>query len=862
MMVELTLVAKVTVVFAVAIGAAWVTRSARASLRSLILASAFAIVFLLPIGSAVAPARQVEIPVSYAATFLIEEMTVEPERASVPAPQLSVKPPRPISLPSFTAMARTAWIAGAVVFVVPLVVGLWRTRRLRRGSRTWVHGQRVAAHLSGGPGSRCVRVLLHDQILAPMTCGWMRPVILMPADAGEWAASDARQALLHELEHIRRHDWPIQVLARVTCALYWFHPAAWLAWRQLRLESERACDDAVVARADSTAYAEQLVSLARKLSQHSPVPLLSMADRRTLSVRVSSILSRTAARGRVGRRGMAFILGGAVALALAIAPVRAVHLQEILKDAIRIPVATEGASFEVASVKPNLPDDRLRVNDWQPMTGRLTLRNLTPQTMLTIAYATTATLFLPDDRLLGVPDWARQERFTIEAVAGRPVTTAEMQRMLRRVLVERFGLRVHVEQREESALRLTMARADRRLGPDLRPADETNCKSAHRPRGGSEAWGPQSLTCTTIDLLALELSERLGRPVLNQTGLTGNFDGTLSYAPSAEELTAIYRLTPSELPPAAMTGPALPTALREQLGLALESTRAAIDVLVVDHIDRPTSNDAPGRGDAVAGQAGAPAAFDVASIRLNTSGSETSRGPMIQPGNRLLAQNVAARAFIATAYGLQWAQIVGGPGWLDSEYWDVEARAPETASAEDVRAMMRTLLAGRFGLVSRHETRQQEVYMLTPTGSKRPTPGLRAAADPCSPIQPARLAVVFTPGSPVPGGAPVGEPVVSLSSPPRCQRMSFPGFIAARQIRMPEFAVMLTWFARRPVIDRSGMAGEYDIDLTFAPDPALSTGDAVSLFTAIQKQLGLKLEATSGPVDVLVIDSAEQPGPN
>lgn len=176
--------------------------------------------------------------------------------------------------------------------------------------------------------------------------------------------------------------------------------------------------------------------------------------------------------------------------------------------------------------------------------------------------------------------------------------------------------------------------------------------------------------------------------------------------------------------------------------------------------------------------------------------------------------------------------------------------------------MLRALLAKRFGLVARHETRQQEVYMLTPTDGRRSTPGLRVAADPCAPIQPARLAVVFTPGSPAPGGAPTGEPVVSLSNPPRCQRMSFPGFIAARQVEMPEFAAMLTWFARRPVIDRSGMAGEYDIDLTFAPDPALSTGDAVSLFTAIQEQLGLKLEATRGPVDVLVIDSADRPRPN
>jgi uncharacterized protein (TIGR03435 family) len=260
------------------------------------------------------------------------------------------------------------------------------------------------------------------------------------------------------------------------------------------------------------------------------------------------------------------------------------------RAALRIPISTEGRPFEVVSVKPNDPDDRLRVNDWQPVAGRLTLRNLTPKVMLTFAYADRATLFLPDDRLVGVPEWADQERFTIEATAGRSVTAAEMQRMLRRVLVERFGLKVHLERREQSAYRLTLARADRRLGPNLQRADEAKCDETTRPHSGSEQWGPLELVCITIDLFSLGLAERLDRPVVNQTGLTGIFNGTLSYSPSAEELAAIYRLAPSELPPAAFTGSSLITALREQLGLRLESTRATIDVLVIDRVERPTEN--------------------------------------------------------------------------------------------------------------------------------------------------------------------------------------------------------------------------------------------------------------------------------
>ena len=321
---------------------------------------------------------------------------------------------------------------------------------------------------------------------------------------------------------------------------------------------------------------------------------------------------------------------------------------------------------------------------------------------------------------------------------------------------------------------------------------------------------------TTIDLLAADLSERLGRPVLNQTGLTGLYDGTLSYAPSAEELAVIYQLTPSELPPAAHSGPSLTTALQEQLGLKLESTRAAIDVLVVDGLERPTPNDAPLPSTPQGASAGQRLSFEVASVRQNKSGSPISRGPMIQPGNRLVAQNVMARVLITTAYRLRHEQVVGGPAWLDTDLWDIEARARENASLEDVHAMLRTLLAERFGLVARRETRQQDLYALVAAGGGRTTPGLRPAATPCASLRlPTRLPTV----SPDSVSAFDSEPTVTLGNTPKCERRMLPGFIGASQITMPEFAATVTMFARRRVVDRTGLKGEYDIDLDVCPGP-------------------------------------------
>jgi TonB family protein len=131
------------------------------------------------------------------------------------------------------------------------------------------------------------------------------------------------RAIVHELEHVKRGDWLSHCFARAVCAVYWFHPLVWIALRRLALEAERSCDDAVLRRSEATAYADQLVGIAQRLSS-AKSPLLAMANRADLATRVRAALDSRQRRGRAGARAVALACLGAAALILTMSPLRMV----------------------------------------------------------------------------------------------------------------------------------------------------------------------------------------------------------------------------------------------------------------------------------------------------------------------------------------------------------------------------------------------------------------------------------------------------------------------------------------------------------------------------------------------------------
>jgi uncharacterized protein (TIGR03435 family) len=266
--------------------------------------------------------------------------------------------------------------------------------------------------------------------------------------------------------------------------------------------------------------------------------------------------------------------------------------------------------------------------------------------------------------------------------------------------------------------------------------------------------------------------------------------------------------------------------------------------------------------------------FEVASIKK--SPPPGNGGTFINTGSRKgstwTAANATLRMLVVNAYFPRYqmaGQIIGGPSWFEDDRFDITAKMDAAASADDVRAMMRALLADRFKLSTHAETRELSVYALVVARSdSRLGSQLKPLDVDCVALQEARRRGE----APIPPRKP-GEP------PPPCMSMMMFGPVSRVEssgITMEALISSLSSFTGRPVIDRTGLKGYYSLKLEFAGEPgvagpfgngpagpaAAASSDAASIFSAIVDQLGLKLDARREPVDVLVIDRAEQPTPD
>jgi uncharacterized protein (TIGR03435 family) len=239
---------------------------------------------------------------------------------------------------------------------------------------------------------------------------------------------------------------------------------------------------------------------------------------------------------------------------------------------------------------------------------------------------------------------------------------------------------------------------------------------------------------------------------------------------------------------------------------------------------------------------------EAASIKPNSSAGPCENSIRYIPGGRINAKNVPLRFLIRSAYRVRDFQITGGPAWIDAVRYDVTAKAIEGVPQDQLPIVMQAMLADRFKLILHRETKELPVYRLMAAKQGIKLSESKAACVESAPGQPNTCGTIVT-------------GVNGLN---------------AEKIDMKQLANGLSGILARNVIDKTGFTGAFDVHLKFARDeatagltairgpgcgPAQSALDpaAPSIFTALQEQLGLRLESAKGPVEVLVIDHAEPP---
>ncbi len=484
------------------------------------------------------------------------------------------------------------WLAGVLVFWVRLVGGWVVTARMRsmlvrRAPPEW---QEILGRLSERMGlSRPVRLLISALVQVPTVVGWLRPVVLVPVGAlGGLPAEQLEALLLHELAHIRRHDYLVNILQSVAEALLFYHPAVWWVSGHIRAERELCCDDmAVAVSGDPLTYARALA----QLESYRPPPFSAAvaANGGSLSNRIARLLGQSRPPVRTG-------LGPGV-----------------LTVALLLLAAAYGL-FAQSATHPTFQSVSIRQSafNWSERFQHPFGLGADASLLLLIqfAYATHNAPYaghiipLPASQIIGGPPWIDSEGWDIVA-KSQPADSKQYLRMWQTLLADRFKLRLHRETRDLPIYVLTAAEsgfklpAPRNLGCVSFPAGT----KPHQVPGKVDCGyisgpGSQPACCTMrgrklhmADLIG-ELASILDRPISDHTGFTGEFDVDLSFSPDPALQGFGFGPgdPPAARPPANPNLPNIVAALQQQLGLKLAPAKGPVEVLVIDHAEKPAAN--------------------------------------------------------------------------------------------------------------------------------------------------------------------------------------------------------------------------------------------------------------------------------
>jgi bla regulator protein blaR1 len=334
-------------------------------------------------------------------------------------------------------------------------------------------------------------------------------------------------------------------------------------------ERERACDEEVLgATGTPQIYAEAILSVCKRYVPV-PSPAIAGVSGANLRARLEAIVADRVGRPLSGRKKILLTIAAAAVLAL---PIAAGARSSQQSDHAARTSDTERPAFEVTSVKPTTKSEGVIRLDIQPG-GRFAMSDTPLKQVIRAAY--TLQLY----QIVDAPSWVDSERFDIAGVSDRELREPSgtwnpgqyqlVQLMMQSLLADRFNFRAHFEEREGQIYALVRDRTER--APTLTPAKPCGTDCQMQIAAGT-------LRARSVDMpqFAELLSQLTGRLVTDATGLDGAFEFSLRWTPESQEATS--------------DAPSLFTALREQLGLRLEARRGPTKMLVVDSVDRPTSN--------------------------------------------------------------------------------------------------------------------------------------------------------------------------------------------------------------------------------------------------------------------------------
>jgi uncharacterized protein (TIGR03435 family) len=505
------------------------------------------------------------------------------------------------------------WLCGVICVALIRLRGWRRIRLLTRVSISTDIAAPVAIRISPG-------------LMEPGVVGWRRPLLLLPQGIAERLSPSEMNAILaHELCHVRRRDNLLALIHMIVETIFWFHPLVWWIGARLIEERECACDEDVVSRGNAPdLYAEAIVKVC-KWSTESPLTCVAGVTGGNLKRRIEQIMNARDVPGlSIAKKAALTIAGAAVLVApvlVGIADAPAILAQSDSGVPQWQTAAGGHMAFDVASVKLLKPGSRGRAPNFpldpgpgftNPPSGESPHGRFSATFPVPIFIVFAYKLMLSSEQAEAIrdhqPKWFDTDRFEIDAKAAGNPTKDQMRLMMQSLLAERFHLAVHYETQEMPVYALTLIKPGT-WGPKLiRHADGPPCDAPAPPalatgmsdpdadvfpprcesmmavpgKNGRRVEGSRNMTTA---LLAFILSRTAGRPVVDRTGITGMIDYRMEWTPESNGPGVPgVEVEPDPNPVTFMD------AVREQLGLKLESTKAPVQTLVIDHIERPSEN--------------------------------------------------------------------------------------------------------------------------------------------------------------------------------------------------------------------------------------------------------------------------------